>query len=403
MIYWIHGILILGILFYSGRNVSEKWIYASAALLKIAAGLLLGWIYHFHYGNGDSLRYFNYAQSLLTQADFLQSLTEPVPFFEGQPRAVIFTRIVSVIMYITKGDYWVVSAYFSLISFGAYWFFYRQMMSTLPNLKWPVIIGFLWFPSCVFWSSGIMKGSLTNAAVVVLAALCIKAFYRKKIWIWDVILAITALMTLYFVKYYLLAVLIPVILYALFDRAAFKMGLTRQLRAIVYVFILLLSALTGPFINPNLRLADMPEAIHRNQQRFQEPRVYEKALDVYITPHWHSLLTVLPRATFNGLFGPALWHKGPALSWVPRLENTLLLLLAIWSCIDIFKRRLLKPDILVVACLLYVMILATCLALAVPNFGALSRYKAAFLPFWVCCLSVLPVWSIKESFKFNQF
>lgn len=319
-----------------------------------------------------------------------------IGYFEGQPRAILFTKIVSVLVLFTKGDYWVISTYFSFVSFLAFWFFYRQIRDTLPNLKWPVVIGFLLLPSTLFWSAGILKGSLTNAAVVFLAGFCLKLFFKKKIYPQDLFLSTVALVILLYIKYYLLILIGPLILYALFDIRAHKAGITKQVRASVYGAIFILTVFIAPSVNPNLNLADLPIAIHENQHTFGN----DQTIDVHIEPTWPSLLSQLPESMWIGLYGPTILDAGKTFGLIPRIENLLLLIFSILSLILLFKQRLTSPDILVIATVIFVLLLAATLPLAAPNYGALIRYRAPFTPFFAMLVLILPTWWIQN--KLNR-
>ena len=259
MNYFLHIIILGFCIWLVGRKQPDQLLYYAGVLLKLVAGIALGIIYHFHYYGGDTWHYYDAAKLLsdLPLNEWLAKLkSEEIGSFVNQPRAIFFTKIVSVFILITKGDYWVVSSYFSFISFLSYWFFYRQIRSTLPNIKWPVVIGFLLFPSSVFWSAGILKGALTNASIVFISAFSIKLFYRKKIHVGEIFITALCVILLFSIKYYLFIVLVPVVLYALFDRRAHRLGLRKYFRGLVYVVILLLTILIAPKINPNLRISD---------------------------------------------------------------------------------------------------------------------------------------------------
>ncbi len=399
MNYFIH-ILILGItIWLIGKKQPDRLIFYVGAGLKLAAGIAVGLVYKEHYYGGDTWNYFDSAKFLgdLPFREWWSLMsTSEIGVFENQPRAILFTKIVSGIVILTQGDYWVVSCYFSLISFLAFWFFYRQICSTLPNIKWPVVIGFILFPSTLFWSSGILKGVLTNASIVYISTLCLKFFYRKKIYATDIILLIISVVLLYFIKYYLFIVIVPVALYALFDRRAHRIGLTKPIRGLVYAIILLATMIVAPKINPNLSIASLPQAVHTNQLKILSVNTSSSQINLLIDPTWNSLLSNIPKSLAIGLFGPTIFNSGSNWSWAPRIENLAIFLLAIFSVSLLFRQKLWEPDILVLATLAFILILATLLPLAAPNYGTLARYKAPFTPFLVTLITILPCWLIQS-------
>jgi hypothetical protein len=100
-----------------------------------------------------------------------------------------------------------------------------------------------------------------------------------------------------------------------------------------------------------------------------------------------------PKALGVGLFRPFLWEAGgPLQAWVG-IENLLLLVASILALWALRRRRTHSgPSVLLLTVLHYIVILAVLLPLAAPNFGEISRYKVAFLPFfaYVVLAALLP-------------
>lgn len=399
MSYFIHTIILGTAIWLVGRKQPDQLIFYTGMFLKLVAGIAVGWIYWEHYYGGDTWLYYDAAKALADlpfKEWWAQLGNAQIEVFKNQPRAILFTKIVSGFLFITHGDYWVTASYFSFISFLAFWFFYRQIRSTLPNIKWPVIIGFLLLPSTVFWSAGILKGALTNASVVFIAALSLKLFYRKKIHFSEIVLLTLAVVLLFYIKYYLLVTLFPVVLYALFDKRAHRIGLTKPVRGIAYAIILSTTILVAPKINPNLRISDLPQAIHINQLQIQKANTRISQIDLMIDLTWSSLLTSTPKAMAIGLFRPSIFDAGSNWSWIPRIENLLIFLLTFFSLGLLLRQKLWAPDILVLSAIAFILILATLLPLAAPNFGTLVRYRAPFTPFLITLITILPYWMIQR-------
>ena len=232
--------------------------------------------------------------------------------------------------------------------------------------------------------------------MVFISAFCLKIFYRKKIYIPEIALVALAVILLFYIKYYLLIVLFPVVIYALFDKWAHRLSLTKTLRGVVYSVILLITILIAPKINPNLRLKNLPQAIHTNQILIKKANSRISQIDLVIDPTWSSLLSAAPKSMAIGLFGPTIFNAGSSWSWVPRIENLFIFLMAILSLGLLFREKLWEPDILVFATLTFILVLATLLPLAAPNFGTLARYRAPFTPFLVTLVTILPCWMIQR-------
>ena len=404
MNYVIHIFILLTSLWLIGRKQPDAHIFYISVFWKLIAGIALGLIYREHYWGGDTFQYFENAKSLadLPFKEWWHMLGQKeVGFYANQPRAILFSKIVSVFIWITQGDYWIVGCYFSILSALAFWFFYRQIKTTLPNIIWPVIIGFLILPTTVFWSAGIMKGTLTNASLIYICAFTLKLFYRKKIHVAEIVLTTLSAVILFYIKYYLLIVIVPVVLYALFDRKAYRAGIKPSLRGIVYLFLVVSTLIIAPTVNPNLNVLNLPEIVYQNQQEAFNPTPDDSSINLRIEPTWSSLLKSIPHALVVGLYGPSIFDVGAIWSWIPKIENLLLFLLTIYSLFLLYQRRLYQPDILVIASVIFILLLAIMLPLAAPNFGALVRYKAPMTPFLMTLVLILPYWNYQKRIR-NQ-
>jgi hypothetical protein len=116
---------------------------------------------------------------------------------------------VSLFCLITFNNYWITSLYFSFASFCGAWILVKQIIGFSPSAKNVAMASFLFFPSVVFWSSGLIKESLAMASLFFLCSLFVKAWQRKTPgWI-EYLFLIVSLWVLWNLKYYYLAVLVP--------------------------------------------------------------------------------------------------------------------------------------------------------------------------------------------------
>ena len=130
----IISILIIFIIgFLAVKNATESndgFVVLSALFLKIGAGICLGLTYTHYYHGGDTFQYWHEGETLanyivenpysifsilLNSAD-IPVLADQLIFIE-QPRALFFSKIVSVFYLLTGGNYWIAGTFFSLINF----------------------------------------------------------------------------------------------------------------------------------------------------------------------------------------------------------------------------------------------------------------------------------------------
>ena len=271
MIYfWNYGLILL-LVWLIGRKQPDKVIFYTAFAWKLCTGWALGAIYLRYLGGGDTFAYYESGQLLADQPLRAIWNSETVlSRFAHQPRALFFTKIIATTKALSGGNYWIISAWLSSISFLGFWYFYRQIGQVVPNWKWAVVIGFLFFPSSVFWSAGIMKGTLTNAALVYLSGVMLKIYYAEKPRSYELLFAVLAGIILWFIKYYVLALFLPLALLLLLNQFALRKGINVGIRIGICLFVFGSILFSAPLLNPNLRLSSLPKALSRDQQSFLE-------------------------------------------------------------------------------------------------------------------------------------
>ncbi|TAD96927.1 MAG: hypothetical protein EAZ97_13275, partial [Bacteroidetes bacterium] len=195
--------------------------FLAGLILKFLAGIALGILYLFHYQQGDSLYFFEQGAKLST---FINS--EPANYFhflfhdpresfyhlreemiDITPRTVFMVKIVSIFAYFCGQNYWLISLYFSFFAFIGLWICANSLAKILPHQNSIFAFAFLFFPSVVFWSSGILKESLLWFLLGISIHILL-VFDWKKVFHWLALLVCAFFMLK--LKYYYLAVLLAV-------------------------------------------------------------------------------------------------------------------------------------------------------------------------------------------------
>ena len=211
-------IAIVLILFTKASQSQVKNHFFVALSIKLISGILLGVLYFHYYGYGDTLVYHKTASylaqseegvfrilfSLIGQPE--QPVLEIFPILR-EPRSAFFVKIITVLYILTSGSYWLTSIYLSLISFIGSWFLTGIIIRYNPAAKPAAIISFLYFPSFVFWTSGVLKESIAWSCLSVIMGLIIIYYYTNKLNARQVLVGIVLLFILWNIKYHYLAVL----------------------------------------------------------------------------------------------------------------------------------------------------------------------------------------------------
>lgn len=393
----VHVLIILSIGFLFSKKESNGWrlVFWASLLLKIAAGVGVGILYKFYYvEGGDTLWYFADGASLAdiartdlqTYLSFLWNGAEIEDLMFKDPRALFMSKVVSVFCLITQNNYWLSAAYFSLISFVCSWFVVKEIARMKPSLTTPAVIGFLFFPSVVFWTSGIIKESIAISCLYLLTMNVIRMWQKKRISIMSWLLILLAIWMLWNLKYYYLAVFLPVVttLIVMQQWILHRLPSSIWIKTFSWCVVFAVPVFAASVIHPNFYPERFLYVIVENYQAF----VKISALGDYVVfeqlaPTIQSVLYYSPKAFMAALFRPFLWEAETSLQYLIAFENSLLLIFLITAFRNV-KRAFASPyRLLIFSAVIYISILAVFLALSTPNFGTLVRYRVGFLPFLV--------------------
>ena len=101
------------------------------------------------------------------------------------------------------------------------------------------------------------------------------------------------------------------------------------------------------------------------------------------------MASIAPMAIFTALYRPLVFEIGSAMMIITALENTALLFFTFMLIYKIRWRnmiRILLGEPLIMYSVFFSLLLAFGVGMASTNFGALSRYKLPFMPFYFSAL-----------------
>jgi hypothetical protein len=389
-------IFTLAFLLWRKQTAELKRIFCPALAVKLVAGICLGLLYTYYFPVADTFVYFNDASRVaeLARKDlpsylellFLDRNVETLSLTFQEPRALFLTKLTSIFNILTEDNYWISGLYFSFTSFLAAWCLVKTIARYIPSVTLAAVIAFLFFPSVVFWTSGMLKESLAMAALFFLVAVFLKIWFDRALGGWEYALGILSLVVFWNLKYYYVAVFVPVAFTSLFYRFLVENRVRAHLvvRALIWCGIIVLPLLVISFLHPNFNADRILGVIVTNNaayNQFSDPGDYVRFNDVRATPL--SILINAPWAIFSGLFRPMFWEAQTIVQFVAGLENTFLLVLFIGALFRV-KRILASPHRLLIASLLvFVVLLCVFITISAPNFGTLSRYRVGYLAFFV--------------------
>jgi hypothetical protein len=437
--YFIHipVLLFLAWLLYKRYIQSPlRQVFWPALVAKLAAGIVVGLLYAYHYTEADTYVYFTDAVQLGKVAlhdlkayvdimlfDRFFPVAETRQFhFAYQPRAFFMVKLLSLVVLFTLNQYWISSLYLSFISFCGMWSLAHTVSVLFPNTRMAAAVGFLFFPSVVFWSSGILKESIAMGCICFFLSLGLDTYFRW--WPSQLSVPTASKHTGILLKLFAGWLVIPFILYIAWMLKFYYTGLivpifvafvitdsfTRKIQLAVvnrWSPLLVMLLFTGFLSVASLAKAELTvpnflQSLYTNSwvsSGLSAPDGqihYDK-----LQPTPQSFLKNTPLAFFSGLFRPLIWEGNHVLQWYVGTENLILAILCVWAVVAGRRLRLSTTEVLVlVSVLLYISSLATLLAFASPNFGTLSRYRVGFLPLLVYLVLIpvrLPFFSLPQS------
>ena len=393
IIVWVINLVaILGLALWIERKEDPivRFLFWPALAMKLLAGIGLGLIYQHYYSTGDTFSFFD-------QADLQARLfkTDPSAYFnflwadsdsewKGAARSVFFVKMVSLVAIIAGGSYWITSLWFSFVSLIASLYLFKMTTRFFEGGTGAAALAFLFFPSVVFWGSGVIKESMGLASLMVVSGVYLKVMMKRMPGVAEFVLAVVSSWIIWNLKYYWISVFLPVIFTSLAVQAvSIRFKIFSRLKLLFWIILFFVLCLGVSLLHPNFYPDRILQVVIENNQAFAshsdpDDLIHYDSLEAT----WSSIIAHSPWALVSGLFRPFLWEADTFLKLVVALENSLVLVL----CLSSFGRIgdvLRSQRLIAFSVVVYVFVLSVFLALSTPNFGSLARYKVGYLPFLV--------------------
>jgi hypothetical protein len=284
-----------------------------------------------------------------------------------------------------QDNYWVSAAYFSLLSFICAWMLHRQITTIFTDTTKASSVAFLFFPSIVFWSSGLEKESIALGGIYFLTTEFLKVISSSKTNKLFWLLVIPFGYMIWGLKYYWAIIFFDSVFTGLLIWFLASQFLTIKKYSIAFWILSFIGiGVLLSFMHPNFYLDQFLGVIISNYNDFAELSDPGNLIHYYqLKGTIASLLINSPWALLSGLFRPVIGEGRGLLGFAASFENFLLLILFVSALINFKKIFSYQHQIILFAAISYCQVLCIFLALSTPNFGTLSRYRVGFLPFFV--------------------
>ena len=275
--------------------------------------------------------------------------------------------------------------------FKTFYYFY-------PKLYRELALACLFLPGVAFWSAGLLKDPITFGCVGYITYAVLNIFIRKKNIIPSVIWIVIGCLLIYFIKVYILLVLLMSLLiwlFAEFNRLVENKTLrsifaVMTLAASIVVAFLLLNYFTTLEAAQQFQLDNISGNAEFQRKMYADIALNKK--DSHFEINTSSPVVMIFSGISATFYRPFPWEVNSPIILLSALESMVFLLLTLGF---IFKKGIKKffsvpfsePRILM--CFVFSFAFAAAIGTATANFGALSRYKIPCMPFYLIMLMLM--------------
>lgn len=394
-----------------------KW-YTRGLMARLGGAISVCLIYQLYYTGGDTTAYFQTARAISNLLEKNSSVFFDVmaghntpanysffdvntdwPVYWRDEKALFVGRIIVPLCLLGFKNFVVTTILLAWICYTGIWRLFLLFNEEFPELQKQLAISILFIPSVIFWGSGLLKDTITLAAVGWYTYHFYSFFIKKKYTISSTICIIISAYLLIAIKPYILFALLPGSIIWLSNERLKKVQ-SKVLRSIAAPFFISMGVGLGFFV-----LSQMGDVLGV----YSIDKVLDKALESNIDQRQDyyggksfnigtfdaSMGGVLGKAHVAiaaTLFRPYLWDAKNPVMLLSALENTYIMLLTLFLLIRLRFLGffgLIGENPLLLFSVLFSLFFAFSVGIATSNFGSLVRLKIPCIPFFVSSLFVL--------------
>ena len=362
-------------------------------LLKILAGIAIGWIAIHIYGPGND--YWDTNDFAREEYRLLQ--TNPIKYFiniftssyQGGYTGVfssgnsywndlkgnIVIKLVSVFNIFSRGDYYINSLFFNFIIFFGHVILYRLFIKMFPGKQILVIIGCFLLPSTLYFSSGIHKDGLVFLMLAILIYSVYQSLTKGSFNTRRILLIIVSLALLFLLRNFVCLALLPA------SFAWILITKTKWPATAVFAAVYLLCGLLVFNVDTLLPKIKPLEIIIAKQNEYL--KLEKAATQIELTPlqpTFKSFASNAPQAINHSFLRPYIWEL-PVKSILP-LSIELLACQFLFLLFIFFRRKDFNPtqNRFIFFAIFFTISIFLMIGYIVPNLGSLVRYRSLYLP-----------------------
>lgn len=400
---------------YVTTSKTRKY-FLPALWIRFFGAIMLGLIYQFYYGGGDTFTYFHLGSKWVWNA-FLedpavafrmifgtsQLTPENFQFAQhiytiGDPASYFVVRVAGFFDLITLSTYSATAILFAVVGFVGIWAMYSTFVRFFPDMDWPLAIVILFLPSIFFWGSGLLKDTLTLSALGLFFFGVGHLFIFKDRRLVAFLFLVTGFYVLYIVKIYIIACFFPaVILWIFFHYQSSIKNVA--IKVILAPLIILLGLGLATYATVKVgedHYRYSLETLAYTAESTAKWNYYVSERDQgsgYTLGDFDYSPSGLARkfvpAVATSFFRPFLWEARNPVMLLSALENLIIVWLVLSAIIKGGSLSYIRRHSILILCFLFAILFGFAVGVTTYNFGSLVRYRIPMIPFLMAALVVL--------------
>ncbi|HNP99441.1 MAG TPA: hypothetical protein PKK99_10320, partial [Bacteroidia bacterium] len=392
--------------------------YVTGMMVKMFGAIAVCLVYVFYYGGGDTINY--HIDCVAVSKLFLKHPWQAIRFtflpidaemyysFDNETgwlfygydsKAMVVDKFNWFFCFLSFNSFIGQTMLLSFICYFSIWRLYKMFLIEFPDMERNFAIAILFMPSVVFWGSGLLKDSITFAAVAAFTASFHHLLKVRKRNMANIFIIVISSYILILIKPYIFFAVLPgsLLWFVGFQLSKLKNPILKSAVAPLLIFISIISGylmlrLMGESLGEYSVTKVLDKAYVTNQDLKQD--YYQGAsFDIGdFDPTVQGILGKLPAAINAALFRPYLWEAYTAGMLMSSLENFLLLIMTIYLLLKMrvynFFLLMFRHHVLFFS-VFFSLFFSFSVGLTTSNFGSLVRYKIPAIPFYVASLFII--------------
>ncbi|PZR28225.1 MAG: hypothetical protein DI535_07415 [Citrobacter freundii] len=364
-------------------------------LAKVIIGIFYGWIGIYYGGYAEMVDTWGFHYQSLQELKLLSShpheyFTNILPWNRSDTRiseflgsdnsywndlkSLVFIKLLSVFDIFSMGNYYVNVIFYSYITLFGPIALYRVFREIFTGPKIPVLLGLMFVPSFLYWTSGIHKEGLIFLAVSLIIYHVYFAIQQHRWSLVRIAGIALGLLIILLMRNFLLVLIAPALLAWLLASKWPEKKLTCF--AVVYIIGSILF-FTLHYVHPKL---NFPEAVVEKQQAFLLLQGTSSIPIRELQPTLLSFIINTPQAIILSTLRPYPGDIHHFFSMAAAVETLLILLLLAVSLIWRKKTEVTTDKRVVYFCVFFAISVLITIGFSVNNLGAIVRYRSIIIP-----------------------